>query len=98
MWHPVALYPQTSVIPACFYPSICLGTVRLSNRRESRQTLTGAPIKMFGGDNPGIIIITTYFYRVAAERFICLLVETVIAKYAETGCSCRLRRCKLSFR
>ena len=37
------------VIPECFYPSICLGTVRLSNRRGSRQTLTGPPDKNVRG-------------------------------------------------
>ena len=31
---PVILGP---VIPECFYPSIFLGTVRFSNRRESRR-------------------------------------------------------------
>ena len=32
------LFPDLceSVIPECFYPSISLGTVRFSNRRESR--------------------------------------------------------------
>src|SRR5207245_8667916 len=61
-----------SVIPACFYPSISLGTVRFSNRRESSEVLTGPPthskwlrvvvsisrttIKTFGGDNSEKIV------------------------------------------
>jgi hypothetical protein len=55
-----------SVIPECFYPSISLGTVRFSNRRESRRDRNWTPdpfdvaegrgkhsrttIKTFGGD------------------------------------------------
>ena len=55
-----------SVIPECFYPSISLGTVRFSNRRESRRGRNWTPdpfdlaqghsehsrttIKTFGGD------------------------------------------------
>jgi hypothetical protein len=42
------------VIPECFYPSISLGTVRLSNRRNPGETGTGPPIKTFGGDAFGI--------------------------------------------
>ena len=36
------LFPDLleSVIPECFYPSISLGTVRFSNRRESRRDWT----------------------------------------------------------
>ena len=32
-----------SVIPECFYPSISLGTVRLSNHRESRRDRNWTP-------------------------------------------------------
>ena len=55
------------VIPACFYPSIFLGTVRFPNRRESRRNPYWTPdpfglaqgrgehsrttIKTFGGDS-----------------------------------------------
>ena len=34
------------VIPACFYPSIFLGTVRFSNRRESRRNPDGSTIRL----------------------------------------------------
>jgi hypothetical protein len=62
--------PLESVIPECFYPSISLGTVRFSNRRESRRDRNWTPdpfdvaqgrgehsrttIKTFGGDAFGI--------------------------------------------
>ena len=51
------LFPDLleSVIPECFYPSISLGTVRFSNRRESRRDRRLDPtIKTFGGDAFGI--------------------------------------------
>ena len=39
------LFPDLleSVIPECFYPSISLGTVRFSNRRESRRERNWTP-------------------------------------------------------
>jgi hypothetical protein len=53
---------QESVVPECLYPSISLGTVRFSNRRESRRTSDGPPTKTIGGDNFG--------RQLAAGRFI----------------------------
>jgi hypothetical protein len=49
------LFPDLleSVIPKCFYPSISLGTVRFSNRRESRRDRNWPPIKTFRGDALG---------------------------------------------
>ena len=39
------LFPDflKSVIPECFYPSISLGTVRFSNRRESKRDQNWTP-------------------------------------------------------
>ena len=42
------------VIPECFYPSIFLGTVRFSNRRESRRDRKLAPrLKLSGVTSSG---------------------------------------------
>jgi len=77
-WLRKELFPDLleSVIPECFYPSISLGTVRFSNRRESRQGPELGPrpirrpqgrgehsrttIKTFGSDALGSILMAVF--------------------------------------
>ena len=45
-----------SVIPECFYPSISLGTVRFSNRRESRRDRNWTPDYRHSGVTPSSLL------------------------------------------